>query len=264
MEDILDEIIGDTLARLPTVIRGGGYKKPCLGRVSRELTAKDILDLQDAHGRGIGQEKRSLSKVRHNHHIIAQLLAKNLEYSEVAEISGYSIERISTLACDPTMEELIEHYREAARDIAVDLGSRYRAIVGVASEELLERVEEQPEELTSMQLLDVVERLGDRCGMGPKSSLDAKVAVGVLVTDATLDAIKGAVDAAARGRVFQGQGRPQSNPGPTTSPGGRAGGDKNEGITLENEAPKERDSLPAQSSQVSRKETGPVAPDDLG
>lgn len=201
------------LSALPVVIHGGGFKRPVVGGWVRDLTPKDLLDLQEAHGKGFNPEQRSLKKVRHNHHVIAQMLAKGLSYQEIAEISGYGIERISTLACDPTMMELIENYREQGRDIAIDLGQRYRAIVGIASEEIMERLEDSPEEFKSMDLVDIVERLGDRAGMGPKSGLEVKGSIGVLVADATLDEIKGAVHAASRGRVVQGQAKASSGPG---------------------------------------------------
>jgi len=188
--------------------------RPIQAAFGGPMTQADLLRLQATRGQLGSTNQRELKKIRNHHHRIAKMLAKGVDHATIAEQTGMTIQRVTVLACDPSMAELVAHYGDHGVEIVIDMHEQYRATTGIALEELQDRLEEQPEEFTAMQLLDVVERLGDRCGMGPKSSLDAKVAIGVgVISDSILEQVKGAVNVAAKGRVFQGQTSPSNSLG---------------------------------------------------
>lgn len=181
----------------------GKMALPVQGQMVRELRAEDIVQLQN-HVVARGAEP--IKKLRDSHHWAARLLARGLSDEEVAIATGYSTSRISTLKCDPSFKQILAIYQKNTEEIAVDLASRYRALVADGTGELLERFDTRPEEFTSSAILNMVLQLGDRCGMAPTQNVNAKV-VGLLsVDDESISKIKEAVNAASRGRVVTGAG----------------------------------------------------------
>ena len=60
--------------------------------------------------------RMGLASIRDSHHNVARHLAAGLNLTEVADVTGYSVQRIGTLRQDPAMEELIAHYRGLVTD----------------------------------------------------------------------------------------------------------------------------------------------------
>lgn len=86
------------------------FRKHSSPRISAvgPLERSDLAFLQQ---KSIGS---TIQKLRDSHHIVARLLATGLPQTEIAARTGYSQSRISLLGADPSVRELVEHYRSLA------------------------------------------------------------------------------------------------------------------------------------------------------
>ena len=89
-------------------------------RLSRGAVAKDrsILAVRELVREDLSalKEKRALgpavARFRDPHHRLARLFAVGLRYEDICAKSGYSYNRISSLARDPAFQDLIASYRD--------------------------------------------------------------------------------------------------------------------------------------------------------
>lgn len=133
--------------------------------VTRDLTQADI---DQANERSVGvSSSAALSKLRDRHHMVAQMLARGLRPTDIANITGYSVSRISVLKADAAFAELVEMYRGQAQEVFSNTLNKMKALTDDALEVLQERLEENPESLTNTHLLKLVEAVGDRAGFAP-------------------------------------------------------------------------------------------------
>jgi hypothetical protein len=147
----------------------------------RELEESD-LHLAAQPGRGsLPTAHLSLANIKERHHTIARLLAAGESHVTISAITGMSPSRISILANDPAMLELVAHYRATeVAPIYRDLHERLSSISLDAASILQERMEEEPEKMTSGLLVKIVEMSADRTGHGPMSrNLNVNVNIGV-------------------------------------------------------------------------------------
>lgn len=119
--------------------------------------------------------KRPLERARHTHHLAARLLAEGRKVYEVAEISGYTPQRISDLQNDPTFQELVEHYKAQTEAKWMNVHERL-ATLGIAmTEEIQQRLDEKPEGFSNEELRKWTETLLDRSGNGPSATRNVNV-----------------------------------------------------------------------------------------
>jgi hypothetical protein len=71
----------------------------------RELTREDLAHLT------VKREPVTIQTLRDNHHRIARCLASGMGVDDTAAICGMSYNRVSMLKADPSVKELIAHYR---------------------------------------------------------------------------------------------------------------------------------------------------------
>lgn len=121
-----------------------------------------------------------VQKFRDSHHRVARLFAFGLRPGEVAEQSGYSLSRISTLYADPAFLELIAVYRkdvdEGFREQSDEYYSTVIANRVVAARRLNDKLLDDEEEFTISQLVAVHADAADRTGY-PKRSVAVNVNV---------------------------------------------------------------------------------------
>jgi hypothetical protein len=114
----------------------------------------------------------SLKRIRDIHHYIARLVAEGRRTTDIAREVGYSISRISILKGDPAFQQLVEMIRpkvEELRDMAYADAVKQKALIRqISNEEILWRLEEQPETFTNSELLAHVNDGDDRLGDLPK------------------------------------------------------------------------------------------------
>lgn len=135
------------------------------------LTREDLAFLQQK------SHVPSLQRIREQHRMIARLLAMGLTQTEVANRLNYSITRISILARDPMIQELIAQLRKRIDDNTVDQIDevmeqlKTQAIMaGRQINQRLEDAEDGKETLTVRELTSIYELSLDRVGYGKKST----------------------------------------------------------------------------------------------
>lgn len=155
-----------------------------------------------------------LLKLRTPHHELARLLALGYRDFEVAQMTGYSQVRISVLKRDPMFQELVDVYMTRRDSVVVDMTQRLQGLAVQAVEILQERLDENADALSVKELHSVAELSLDRVGYGKSSTVNLNAGV----SPKTLDQIKEAVRAGARGRVVErGQDEQESQRSPLGS-----------------------------------------------
>jgi hypothetical protein len=127
--------------------------------VDRELTPADITSLATAPKIG-GQS--IIARLKHSHHLLAQLLAEGRTAVEASYVTGYCESRISILQSDPAFQELIAYYAEQKNAVYLDVHQRLADLGINAMEVLQDRLEDQPKEFSNKALMDLIELTMDR------------------------------------------------------------------------------------------------------
>lgn len=137
---------------------------PRSGRRPAELDIEILRELGEADMAMPSPEVQppAIAKIRHQHHLLARLLAEGKRPIEASAISGYSPSRISILQNDPAFQELVEYYKAQVEQAFVGAQERLAALGISTLEELQERLEEAPERFKNKDLLDLMTAVFDR------------------------------------------------------------------------------------------------------
>ena len=138
--------------------------------VERELEAGDLEVL--ARERKPAPKQR-LARVREVHHNAARLLAAGWRSVDVALATGLDPTRIRQLKGDPAFQELVEFYTNREDQRFVEVRERLKSVGLVATEELLQRLLDDPEQFTVNALVETVKATLDRAGHGPVSKKES-------------------------------------------------------------------------------------------
>lgn len=148
--------------------------------VRRQLNPADIEQLWLQPEGALGSTTPPIQKIRFQHHSLARLLAEGRPDAECALITGYSPSRISILKRDPAVMELISHYKEMVTEVFVNVHERLAALGLNTIEELMERLDTDPDSFSVRELKEVAELTLDRSGYGPQSKVHHTGAIAVL------------------------------------------------------------------------------------
>lgn len=144
------------------------------GRAKQAVTATLVRPLDRADVALLGEEKGStapaLKRLSERHHALARNLASGMAPSEAAIVCGYAASRVSILQDDPAFRELLTFYRADVQAQYRDLHTRLSGLALDAADELADRLEDSPQDLSVGQLMEVVKMGADRTGFGPQSS----------------------------------------------------------------------------------------------
>lgn len=147
--------------------RGRRAIHPSVGTV-RELTKEEVL----TSGRG---KLAPIQKYRDSHHRMARLFASGLRVSEVAELTGYSIARVSTFHSTPSFQELIAEKRKVEDEVARDAIQAYNEMIlsnGMKAERKLADkldADDEVEEMSIRELISISRDAADRVGLSKRS-----------------------------------------------------------------------------------------------
>jgi hypothetical protein len=153
----------------------GRAAKPLVAVELRELDTSDLALLSIERG----TEAVPIKRLGERHHSLARLLAQGTSPGKAAIIVGLCNSRVSVLKSDPTFIALVEFYREKVDIAYSDMHSTLAGLSLDATLVLRERLEDNPDEITVGQLLEITKMGADRTGFGPKSSQDLNVNVGL-------------------------------------------------------------------------------------
>lgn len=149
------------------VVPTGIGRKPVAvtAEIVRALTESDLALL--ATERGI--KPSQIQRLSERHHALARCLATGLSVADACAITGYTASRVSILKGDPSFEELIAFYQRGGAELVQDLGAKLLSNARAAADELANRLEDSPEELSVDALHDTIKIGADRTGFGPQS-----------------------------------------------------------------------------------------------
>lgn len=170
VEDLLAEI---DLATFPSA-RGRKPKEvmtPLLVGRARELTAEDVLVARTTAPDMPTSVPPSLVRLRTRHHRLAQLLSTGISDAKIALATGYSQSRISVLKNDPSFKELVAHYSKENAAVDVEIRNRIEMLSMEAVEIIQDRLEDNSDEFSNKELMDLAEMTLDRTGFGKSSTV---------------------------------------------------------------------------------------------
>lgn len=152
--------------------RGKEGRGAVLGTKVRNLTEADLKGAKGVKAEKITQSSNILN-IRNTHHMLAMLLASGRRPEEISAITGYSPGYISQVQHDPALKSLTEYYKGMTaaqfKEAQASLFERLNSISMIASEELMARLTEKPDEFTNRELMEAVELTADRTGFGPQT-----------------------------------------------------------------------------------------------
>lgn len=156
------------------------------GRQAKDLQPRFLRELEPADLLVPATEITKappVKELRDRHHALARVLATGTKEGEASLVTGYSLSRISILKADPQFRELVEFYRESATEVVADFRQRM-AMVGITATEVLsERLEDNPDEIGTGLLTDIVKTMADRTGHAPAKGPSAQVSIHVELQD---------------------------------------------------------------------------------
>jgi len=146
---------------------------------AKVLDVRPLVEDDLTHLRQRSNGSQRLQRIRDSHHMIARLFASGLRVNEIATISGYSHIALSRFQKDPSVIELIAHYRAKVDDNWLADLSR-DSVLAIANEAMLRAVrhindhfaeaDEAGELIPLRPALSVASDLMDRFGYGKKSA----------------------------------------------------------------------------------------------
>lgn len=166
--------------------------------VNRELEEVDIavrLALGAAEG---GRSAGKITKLRLSHHKLARALAMGHTQAEASLLTGYSISRISSLTSDPAFAELLAHYTEKLEEVYVNFNERMADFAIDVLDELQERLETNPNAISTKDLNELIKTTADRGGHSPVHKTESKT---ITISATELERIKQEVETKQNGRI---------------------------------------------------------------
>lgn len=139
---------------------------PGIGQV-RELTLDEVL--------GPRGRVAPVQRFRDSHHRMARLFASGLRVREVAELTGYSLSRVSIFHSSPAFQELIAQKRGIEDEIARDEITAYNQLIlsnGLKAErKLADKLDDDDdsEELSVRELISIARDAADRVGLSKRT-----------------------------------------------------------------------------------------------
>lgn len=149
---------------------------PLTGAIVRALRPADLALLLTADR---GTSNPPLKKLTERHHTLARALAAGNKPGEAAVAIGFSPARVSVLKSSPAFQELVEFYRTSIDAEYADFHNRMAGLGKDAVLELTERLEENPEDFKTQDLLRLTTEMADRTGYGPSKTDNVNVTVDV-------------------------------------------------------------------------------------
>lgn len=137
--------------------------------VVRPLRVED-LDLLIVERAPSSRPPLTLERITDRHHMLARNLAAGMPAWEASVISGYHPSYISQLTTCPTFQNLVKHYRDNVDALYADVHQHHVGMTVDSAVILRERMENDPDSLSTGQLIEINKLGADRTGHGPQTS----------------------------------------------------------------------------------------------
>jgi hypothetical protein len=156
-------------------VRLRGRKAKLTHHVAREVTPHDLEGLDEEKGSAAPR----IQKMRQRHHALAKGLADGMSEAECSAVFGYSSSRISILKSDQAFKELLLFYSQASTERYVEAKQVMADLHLDTAEILRERLEDNDEDISVGQLLEIMKVTADRTGHGPTTKVETNIKVGL-------------------------------------------------------------------------------------
>lgn len=148
---------------------------------TRELVATQVRDLTSEDlaltRLDLGTKAPPRKKLSERHHALARILASGSSPAAAAALTGYQLPTVSILLADPSFKELMAFYRQNVDAQFVQLHDIMAGLSKDAALVLRERLEEDPDQVSTQHIVEILKTTADRTGHGPKSTQDVNVNV---------------------------------------------------------------------------------------
>ncbi len=208
-------------------MRLGLRHKPLVHGNPREITRADAAVLEDKRP----TKYASVMKFRDSHHNVARMFAAGLRMPEIAERTGYGIQRIYTLARDPAFMELVAQKRvtvetafakEQESYAAYAMSNMLKAERMIADK--LDAADEEGETLPTRELIAISRDAADRFGYGKKqTNVNVNIDFAARLEAAIKRSGKTINGEVAQSSVSRSQTEPAALPSPLSDAGGDPG-----------------------------------------
>ncbi len=118
-------------------------------------------------GTVLGVTRPDLTRIRQNHHRLAQYLAMGMDATRAARACNMQPNSIAQLKMTPAFQELLAHYASGVQEEFTDFVSAAKDLSMDLIDRLREVLEDSPEKLTPQILLEGIKTLADRSGHAP-------------------------------------------------------------------------------------------------
>jgi hypothetical protein len=133
--------------------------------ISRELTEVDLsAPCAESETRA-----PQLERLKTKHHQIARLIADGLSDSQVCAAVGVTPAWLSTLKADALFAQLVANYRDQVEARYLNTHEYLAVIAQKSAAELIERLEETPQEFDLDTLQKLIAMAADRTGHAPQT-----------------------------------------------------------------------------------------------
>ena len=134
---------------------------------TRELKATDSLGLVS---RAEPVQPEPIARVSNRHHALARCLALGMTAHEASLSTGYCISRISILQKDELFKELCEFYKAQSVDVFKTNAEQLQGLTSEALATIRERLETEPQKISTKELVAIAQLAADRSGHGPQQT----------------------------------------------------------------------------------------------
>lgn len=148
-----------------------------------------------------------LKKIRDSHHALARALSSGMPNVEAAKITGFDAGYISILKADPAFEELLAYYAEHNEVEQANLRDRMTLIALDVSQEIRDRLHNQPESFSHSEMRQLLTNLADRVGFGPSATVHQTVDITETLSYADQRVLADALKAIEASSAREGRGR---------------------------------------------------------
>lgn len=120
----------------------------------------------------------AIKRLRESHHRLARLFAQGVRNHEIAEMTGYSRQRVNDLTRDPMFQELVANYREQLnetwkedqRDYYATLNKGRDIAAQLATDWMQELRDGDVEDIPIRTVMALHDTFADRTGFGRKTT----------------------------------------------------------------------------------------------
>jgi len=116
-----------------------------------------------------------VKRFRDSHHRMAMLFASGLRVRDVAELTGYSLSRVSVMHNNPAFQALIVEYRDIEKEAYKDAVTEMNRLIlsnGMKAErKLADKLDDddENEELSVRELISIARDAADRIGLSKRT-----------------------------------------------------------------------------------------------